>query len=125
MVVELLCVGLHVAPPLQLTTLVAVVESTLRAVAEASPSKPTKASETFADFASPVVTSTLSEVLAATMLELPPGAVTAPMTWPATPSPEVASALCVTVSVLLPSWRLEITAEALANAPPPVGVVVV
>ena len=53
--------------------------------------------------ASPVWTLTSVEALSATMLAEPPAEVTAPMTWPPTPSPVFALELCVLVVRLLPS----------------------
>src|SRR5262249_53205961 len=67
--------------------------------------RPTKAPASLDEFASPLDAVESCVRLSATMEADPPGAVTAPMTCPATPSPVVADDVCVVVSVLFPFWR--------------------
>src|SRR5713226_8714267 len=78
--------------------------------AAGSDSSPTNSFEAFAERASPVCTSEFVEWLVASIEEAP--ADTAPMTWPATPSPVEAGADWETVARLSPVWVLVAEARA-------------
>src|SRR5437879_2202074 len=65
--------------------------------------RPTNAPRSLAAWLSPVVTSTPSERLVASTDAEPPD--TRPMTWPATPSPDVDFADWLEVKRLFPFWR--------------------
>src|SRR5439155_1225971 len=90
-----------------------VWENEVLITGDATALRPTKASAVLVDLASPEERRAWKEGLSATMLEEPPGAVTAPMTWPPTPSPVEAGADCLTVARLSPSWVLVAAAAGL------------
>src|SRR5437588_9605729 len=64
--------------------------------------RPVNDAEVLAAFVSPVVTSVVFDEFASTRLADPPAEVTAPATWPATPSPLFEVARCPTRPLLLP-----------------------